>query len=358
MSLSPELAALRDEALRVTCQSWAIQKRWKLAKDGAWLVGPCPECGGTDRFSISIQRDFFKCRKCDVQGSGVIDLVMKTEKLEFVPACELITGRKAADPVDEKRMAELRAKAEADARKREQDAAIFRERAREAGYRIWHSAKAVPIGGIVSAYLAEARGLRGGRIDFSAPGWAAGMHIRYIAAHPYWDEKGKHRLHVGPAMIAGIQYPDDSFAGAHQTWIDLDRPKAKLVLPPDEKGRQRSAKKVRGSWKGGAIRLVTPPNVRRIVMGEGIETTLTAYAHAWEPDTAYWAGVVKGNMADFFVPPDWCRELIYLTDEAEAIGDMEKGLRRAEAARPGLVGMLVEPVGDGRDLNELVMHRG
>ena len=59
----------------------------------------------------------------------------------------------------------------------------------------------------------------------------------------------------------------------------------------------RRIKKVIGSKKGGAIRLFTPKPAHRIVMGEGIETTLTAAAHAFEFDTAYWAGVDLGNMA-------------------------------------------------------------
>lgn len=380
MTLSSQLAALRDEAMRVSCQSWAIQKRWKLGR-GSELAGPCPVCGGNDRFSINVRENLFNCRKCGIAGSGVIDLVMKTEEVSFVEACERITGRKAEEPVDEARAEQLRREAEADEAKRKESAAFYREKERKASHGIWQRAAAPPIGGHVGAYLAELRGLKGGRIDFSGD-WSAGMRLRSIEAHPYWDEDGREKLHIGPAMIAAIQAPDEHFLGAHQTWIDLAQPKGKLVLPHDAKDKPRPAKKVRGLVKGGAIRLHTPETPRRIVMGEGIETTLTAFAHAYEPETAYWAGVALGNMTgraardadnhwlydqpdmddlDCFVPPEWCAELVFLcdTDEPEnrTIEKIARGLRRAEALRPGLVGMLVEPIGDGKDLNDLVMRR-
>lgn len=122
-------------------------------------------------------------------------------------------------------------------------------------------------------------------------------------------------------------------------------------------------------------------------MGEGIETTLTAFAHSFEEDTAYWAGVDLGNMAgraarngagkllhdvpdmddlECFLPPDWCEELVYLgEDDGAQSHSLEKawrGLRRAEAVRddrrsteplPALAVFYVPPV-EGGDLNELV----
>jgi len=351
MTMSPELTALRDEAMQTSCRSWAIQKRWKLTGTTE-LVGPCPQCGGKDRFAINVRENVFLCRRCDIKGSGVIDLVMQTEGVTFVVACERITGRKAADPVAETRMAELRTQAEAAERERERQANMYRERAIADGRAILRRTVPVAPGGIVGAYLALVRGLDGGRIDFRAPDWAAQLHIRWIPEHPYWDD-GK-VLHSGPAMICGVQQPDGKFIGAHQTWIDLEQPKGKLVLLPDDKGRPRSAKKVRGSWKGGAIRLFTPEAPHRIVMGEGIETTLTAYAHAFEPDTAYWAGVALGNMADFFVPPDCCQELVYLTDEAESLPKLAKGFARIREARPALECFATPPLAGGRDLNSLV----
>jgi hypothetical protein len=229
----------------------------------------------------------------------------------------------------------------------------------------------------------------------------AQLQLRQFLAHPWSERQGDVRVtvHSGPAMIAAVQRPDGSFGAVHQTWLDLDQPKGKVVLPADPGGRPRPGKKVLGVKKGGAIRLYTPgphagsgqgqPRARRIVMGEGIETTLTALAHNFEPETAYWAGVDLGNMAgraaraesggqiwdmpdledrDCFLPPDWCEELVYLCDSDEADNHTEdkviRGLRRAlqlrEAARQESAGLpplsvsYVEPIGDGCDLNDLV----
>jgi hypothetical protein len=35
-----------------------------LKRFGAELVGPCAQCGGTDRFAASIKKQLFLCRAC------------------------------------------------------------------------------------------------------------------------------------------------------------------------------------------------------------------------------------------------------------------------------------------------------
>ena len=47
----------------------------KLRQAGACeFAGPCPLCGGRDRFSINTKKDVFNCRGCGVGGDAV-DLV-------------------------------------------------------------------------------------------------------------------------------------------------------------------------------------------------------------------------------------------------------------------------------------------
>jgi hypothetical protein len=384
MSLSPELTALRDEAMRISCESWAMRKRWKLAP-GIDRAGPCPACGGTDRFAIHTKKNTFNCRGCGISGGGVIDLVMATENVTFIGACEIITGRKASEPIDPetaRRNAEQNA---ADEQKRADEAARYREQARRDGWRIFSEARANRGRDYVKAYLR----LRG--IDLDA---LSQLEIR-IWEHPHLPLVEKiggewQTLHTGAAMVAAVQQPDGHFGASHATWLDLDQPKGKvdLGLHP-EKNKPIPSKKVRGTKQGGAIRLYTPQKPRRLIMGEGIETTLTAVAHNFEPDTAYWAGVDLGNMAgkaardaagrqqhglpdltdwDCFLPPDWCEELIYLaegdSEDKHPIEKVTRGLLRAQAWRerrlqenaalPLLDCAFVEPVGEGKDLNDLV----
>lgn len=373
MSLSPELAALRDEAMAMTCEAWAIRKRWTLAK-GTDRAGPCPVCGGTDRFSIHTRKNTFFCRRCEASGHGVIALVMWTENKGFVEACEIVTGRQASAPVDERRLAELRAKAEADEQRRAAEAAAYREKARLRGYEIWRAAAGNAGRATVATYL-ERRGL--------VLPEAVLRSLREAPAHPYYEPLGRGEgarvLHCGPAMLAAVQLPDGRFGAVHQTWIDLGQPKGKLALPSGPEGKPRPAKKVLGAKKGGAIRLYTPERPRRLVMGEGIETTLTPFVHAFEAETAYWAGVDLGNMAgraardadggmlhdvpdlddrECFLPPEWCRELVYLAEGDEPskhpVEKAMRGLRRAAALCPDIETWLVPPPDEGGDMNDLV----
>ena len=53
--------------------------------------GPCPKCGGYDRFSINIAKQIFNCRGCET-GGDVIDLVEHLDGVDFVTACSTLTN--------------------------------------------------------------------------------------------------------------------------------------------------------------------------------------------------------------------------------------------------------------------------
>jgi DNA primase len=65
-----------------------------LKKVGAELIGPCPKCGGDDRFGINLKEQVWNCRQCE-KGGDVIALVQHLDNIEFVPAVELLSGEKA-----------------------------------------------------------------------------------------------------------------------------------------------------------------------------------------------------------------------------------------------------------------------
>jgi hypothetical protein len=50
------------------------RRRIKLKRVGAEYIGPCPLCGGTDRFSVNANKKVWNCRGCGI-GGDVIDLV-------------------------------------------------------------------------------------------------------------------------------------------------------------------------------------------------------------------------------------------------------------------------------------------
>jgi hypothetical protein len=54
-------------------------------------VGPCPRCGGTDRFSINTRKQLFNCRGCR-KGGDVIELVKFLDGTSFGGACKTLTS--------------------------------------------------------------------------------------------------------------------------------------------------------------------------------------------------------------------------------------------------------------------------
>lgn len=58
--------------------------------------GPCPMCGGRDRFSVNTKKGVFNCRVCAAKGDA-IDLVQIKSGCHFVEACESLTGRSRPD---------------------------------------------------------------------------------------------------------------------------------------------------------------------------------------------------------------------------------------------------------------------
>jgi phage/plasmid primase-like uncharacterized protein len=54
-------------------------------------VGPCPRCGGHDRFAVSTRKQVFNCRGCEAKGD-VIALVQHVDGCSFSEAVERLIG--------------------------------------------------------------------------------------------------------------------------------------------------------------------------------------------------------------------------------------------------------------------------
>lgn len=298
------------EAKRVDLTAWAVKREPAIRRNGRDLVGPCPGCGGEDRFSISIQKNVWFCRKFDGgRGGDVIALACHVENVDFIGACEVLTGapppgRASTDTPEARAEREARASARhaaaaTESAARAKQEADFREAERGRAWKIWCRAKRSLVGTPVEAYLA----LRGLALPADA-------RLRYAAKHPlYVHQKqpdGRFKpivLHEGPAMIAGITGADHRFAGVHATWIDLSQPDGKALVADPKTGEFQPAKKVRGSVHGARIELVPHEAPVRLFLGEGNETCLSAFqalVRVGSPlvvDAALWAGVSLPNMA-------------------------------------------------------------
>lgn len=343
-----------------------------LRRAGQEQVGPCPVCGGSDRFSINTRKEVFNCRVCARGGDGVA-LVEFVHGCSFKEALEFLVGKAEAAPNPE-RIARIRQQAEEKARKQKEIEIAQRARAIRDAREAFNSGVDGQ-GTLVEDYLAG----RGIRLDPWPPA------IRFVANHPYmkaWCGRVTEWF-SGPCMVSAIQDASGRITAVHQTWIDPANPgKKRTIVAPDgstvdAKGKPYPAKLVRGSKKGGAIRLSPMTYTGVMVMGEGIETTASALTVNARPGAVFWAGVDLGNMAgrqekvpgkrysgqpdmtddEAWLPPEWITELIFIrdgdSDPKSTEAKLNSGLRRAMAARPGLRGLIVNP-GDGLDLNDLL----
>jgi phage/plasmid primase-like uncharacterized protein len=80
----------------------AVRLEDEIARRGIKLKGkvdrsgPCPACGGRDRFAIHIRKQTWLCRHCGKGGGDAIGLVQFIDGIGFVEAVELLSGEDAA----------------------------------------------------------------------------------------------------------------------------------------------------------------------------------------------------------------------------------------------------------------------
>jgi hypothetical protein len=63
-----------------------------LPGKGSKRAGPCPKCGGDDRFAVDLGKELFNCRGCNAKGHGAISLEQFIAGQSFLQAVETITG--------------------------------------------------------------------------------------------------------------------------------------------------------------------------------------------------------------------------------------------------------------------------
>lgn len=289
----------------------AVSVQDELARRGLWsraMAGdagvPCPMCGGRDRFAVNLRKNVWNCRASGAAGDAIA-LAMHIDGVSFLAAVEIVNGTKPSDRASELTdldREEIRARAaegqrarDTTARKTENDAAWFRARERRAAWDIW--AASVQLAGTPAAKYLALRGLSPPR----------GARLRFHRSLPFFDrprDLGGKVIHEGPALIGAIEGPDGRFSGIQRTWIDLAKPGGKAVIADPKTGEILSAKKARGSVKGGTIRCTWPDSfATRLFLGEGTETVLSVYCALSSAGSRYIAGgefraaVSLGNLA-------------------------------------------------------------
>jgi hypothetical protein len=238
-------------------------------------VGPCPVCGGTDRFSINTRKQLFNCRSFG--GGDVIAMVQHLDGCGFAEAVRTLAGirpgRSAlmADPV---KMAEVRAKAERNIIDRLADEAERFLRAMA----VW--SEAVPIEGTIAAHYLHVNR------KVEIPTGALGPVLRF---HPRCAFGNSHH----PSLVALVRN------------IITDEPQAivRTALKPDGTSLKvdgKTARKALGPVGGGAVKLTDMGEVTTCLgVGEGIETVLSMRSTPEFGRSPVWALISSSGVASF-----------------------------------------------------------
>jgi hypothetical protein len=223
------------------------------------LAGPCPRCGGDDRFSLNTKLEVWNCRGCVKGGGDALSLLMHVRGLEFRDAVADLNGESAGDAHQAPAPIEAKAKPAKD------DAAREAFILRMAGKAI---ARMRPIAGTDGeSYLREVRKINTGALADVLNSTAS------IGWHPavYFNEEG-HALH-DKRIGAIIAVMTDAVTG---------KPTGGISRTYVHEGRKVT--KSKGLGPAGIVRLTPDEDVTNgLHLAEGLETALDMMAKGLRP---------------------------------------------------------------------------
>lgn len=209
-----------------------------LKRSGAWWIGPCPFCGGKDRFNLHSTPDGWRwfCRHCgDGRYHDEAAYIMRRENLDYPEALKRMGTEKPDWKQVDRRTADLRQASE-----ERQPTQIWRARAREFAETCRRNLR-LPGGEKALDYL-HGRGLDDRTIvkyglGFNPSDYSENLHV--------WGLDGD-----GPVKLErGITIPCLGFGGMY--YIKIRR-----ALPPGSKQSKY------GQVRGGKVGLFGWPNLR------------------------------------------------------------------------------------------------
>jgi putative DNA primase/helicase len=267
--------------------------------------GPCPLCGGKDRFRFDNKagRGTWICSQCGAgDGFGLLQQIKGWTYREAAKEVEAIAGNVSA----------VVAKADDDAAKK-----------MVAVRRIWSDSEQVCQGDPVWKYLNRRIG-----ID------AIPSCLRYHPALPYISDDGEIDHH--PAMIAALTSHDSKGVGVHRIYLDGQGNKANVQV----------VKKlmVGASMAGASVKLQRAAAVLGIA--EGIETALAASRLFSMP---VWSAISSGGM-ESWRPPKGVEKVIVFGDNDASFTGQASAYALAKALRlKGICAEVRIPAQTGKD---------
>lgn len=278
----------RAKAARLA-DAMAILRLGHLKKSGQSFAGPCPICGGRDRFWLNTMRNRWGCRGCRPKSIDAIDLVRHVEQCGFLEACERLNGCPPPDGRRTKEDDERRAwrmKELEDGRKARL-AHLEHERAADMARRlgsargIWN--ETVPLDGPPKQYLKS----RGINPDFADDQLRSHSGLPHPAGGSF------------PALVARVSNPDGDGVGVWRIFVKMDGTGKAPVANP---------KLGLGVVAGGAVRIggIWP----HIAVAEGIESAL-AVRELIGGGMPCWAALSTSGLRGLVLPAEIERVDIY-----------------------------------------------
>ena len=275
-------------ARSVPIETELARRGHRLKRVGRDLVGPCPACGGTDRFSVTPVKRLWHCRRC-AKGGDVISLVQHLDGGNFLDAVQTLSGERPRRKRSGQEVLAQMMERERQRREQEEQARRQNEIKTKNALRLWDEGTCIwdtP----AHAYLASRR-----CGDLFPPDRDAVFRFHQRCA--FGDE-------THPCLLTLLRN------------IATDAPQAvhRTALTPDG---QKIGRKMQGPKVGAAVKLWPQSCARdRLVIGEGIETVLSAalnIKHRGERLDPAWAAIDAGNLKTFPVLPG-VKQLIILSD--------------------------------------------
>ncbi len=281
--------------------------------------GPCPMCGGKDRFRFDDKggRGTWICSKCGA-GDG-IELAKRFLGVDFRAAAQRIEEHIGAAP----KIARRNGQAVNDNQRREQMAAL------------WGRAKPVTLGDPAGQYLHSRTGL----VEFPSV-------LRFAKDERYSDPGSRPTWH--PMMVAKVD-PSDAAAASgeraalHRTYLSPHGGKADVKSPRKMMGAMPS---------GGAVRLM--PHGEDLGIAEGIETALAASILYNMP---VWAALTAGLLQDWNPPAGVTSVFIFGDNDASHTGQAAAYSLAQRLKAKGLQAYVELPVRVGNDWNDELMAK-
>lgn len=287
---------------------------------------PCPMCQGSDRFRLidAANGGRWICNQCGT-GDGM-DLLMNMLGCDFKSAAEKLRPIVYDFPMTPPKKGPTGAD---------------KKRRLMKNVEIWKQGDNNSVREVLDTYL-KSRGLQ--------PNEYAGADLRLHANLPFFDDDGNQKGSM-TCMLARISSRDGKLAAIHRTYLKETKEgfvtRKKITSPSRE-------------WSGGAIRLFSTKDHKRLIVGEGIETVLSVRAHIYRQSgilVPCWAGVSANNLEKIAIPEHISNILIAADNDLSFTGQKSAYiLANRLAVHDKRKCQVHVPSTDGYDFNDQLMN--